>query len=220
MKKILLSMAWLGIAFTTPVYAQAEATVTGDPIERILAQRVELNLSGEQVQKLQDIQKQLSEKDRPTVERIEQIRGRPISDPLIMREMPLEEWQRIQENMEELRPLMAQLRQLHWQAVAEARTVLTPEQNTRLAGLIARGHGAGPASAPGTGRGRGAGAASRGAGATLRGARGGLVPGLDAGAWGPYCPFWGTGGQVMGQPMGRGGRGPGGIGGARGWTRR
>ncbi len=187
----------------SPAAAQVgEQAVTG-PIQRLLAQRAELNLTEEQVRRLEAIQAEMEEKDRPLVARITELRGAPLGEPLAMRSMPPEEWQRLYEKMPELQPLMTQLRENHWQAIAQAREVLTPEQNARLQTLISRGAVAGPGGAGWAGRGMIRG----GRAVTPRGGRGGRGgwgggpgrAGWSGAAWGPGaggrgggCPFWGV----------------------------
>lgn len=176
----------LAVAAPLAVSAQQPATEQG-PAQRLIAHRAELSLTADQVQKLEAIDLRYREQNRDVVAKLEALRGSAAGDPVRMRELSLEERQKLQANRTEMAPLMQQLRESHSRQIAEARGVLNQEQNRNAHQYMYQG--------PGQGQGRGVGAS----GETMRG------QGRGQGAGGAMM----RGGQGGGRG-GRGGRGPGG----------
>jgi hypothetical protein len=177
-----MNVRWLAILLALsgapPAAIAQTGTEGGGPISRLLAHRAELELSAEQVRQLQEIERRTTERDRELVARIEALRGGvPVGQPLRTQPLTPEQRAQIQANRAELQPLMRELRTIHWQAIADARGLLTSEQNQRATGYLTPGVGAGrgPGAGwgPGGGRGRGwAGPAGRGWGGGGRAGRG------------------------------------------------
>jgi hypothetical protein len=170
-----------------------------NPAARLLANRQELALTSEQVRRLEEIDRRVTQQQGELRTRLEALRGRAMGEPLRMRDMTAEQRQQLQARRGEMEPLMAQLRALHAQAIADSRGVLTVEQSDRAGRLFFGGPGQGRG--PGAGmRGGPSGPAGWGRGpAAWRAGRGfGPRAGWQAGP-GFRGPWW----------MGRGGAGPG-----------
>lgn len=160
-KAIMLAVA-LGPAAAA---AQTPAAQPANPAGRLLAHRAELSLTAEQVKQLEAIDQRVARQGAELREKLEAVRGKPAGEPLRLRDMTPEQRQALQARRAELQPLMLQLRALHVQAAADARGLLTTEQNQQANTLLfagpGRGQGRGPAAGGawrrGQGQGRGAG---------------------------------------------------------------
>lgn len=145
----------LGLAAPFAGSAQTTAAATG-PVERLLGHRSELSLTADQVQRLEAIDRKYDQQNKEPVARLEALRGRPIGQPMRMRDLAVADREKLLANRQQLQPLMQQLRTSHQAAIAEARGVLTGDQNERANQYLYQG--------PGQGQGRGAGAAMLGRG--------------------------------------------------------
>jgi DNA repair exonuclease SbcCD ATPase subunit len=156
------------LAAQTPDTARSQAEARRerlDPIGRLLAHREELGLTADQVKRLEEIQADLRERNRPLLERVEAARAEWAERRQELRAESREEFraqrrQRVEEarkRMEELRPTLEQLRENQREALEEAEEVLTDEQKARLkelreqwrAELRERGRAARPRPGPG-----------------------------------------------------------------------
>lgn len=152
--------------------AQTPAGEAANPAARLLAHRAELSLTAEQVQRLEAIDRHTAQQDAELRTKLEAVRGKPVGEPLRMRDMTLEQRQALLAKRAELQPLMQQLRTMHAQAATDARAVLTAEQNERARAFLFAGPGQGQGRGPtaggsqwrGQGQGRGAGWARMGRG--------------------------------------------------------
>jgi hypothetical protein len=170
MRRVILSMIALSLASgsaalnaQTPEreHRHARGSMAG-PVARILAQRDELGLSAQQVNRIEQIQATLEANNGPLVAQLRSTLGDSMSlagerrgDPAMrerMRErashMTPEERAELRERLEErrgeptprlsaeqreaIRPLMEQMRENRVQALREVQEVLTPEQQSRL----------------------------------------------------------------------------------------
>lgn len=207
MKRVAYMMA-LVLAAPMIGSAQAPALAQG-PAERLLAHRSELGLTAEQVQKLEAIDKKYDAQNQDLVARLETARGKAVGQPLRMRDLPVEERDKLVAKRQEIQPLMQQLRASHQAAIGELRGVLTAEQSTRANSYLYQG--------PGQGQGRGPGAAMRGQGQGFGRGAGQAMRGAGNGR--------GAGRAMMGAGRGQGGgrgmmRHAPGTGGGRGWGNR
>jgi hypothetical protein len=165
------------VAMPAATHAQAPETRPGNPAARLLNYRTELSLTADQVRRLEEIDRRASEQGLHLRTRLEALRGAPMGQTLRFRDMTPEQREQLAANRGEIEPLMAQLRALHAQTIADSREVLTVEQSDRARGMWyggpGMGRGRGPAGGPGAGRGFWPGMAPRiGPGA---------APGVDAG---------------------------------------
>jgi Spy/CpxP family protein refolding chaperone len=183
---------------------QADQARPTNPAARLLGMRQELSLTADQVRRIEEVDRRVTQQGQALRQRLEELRGVPAGEPLRLRDMTDEQRARLQANRAEMAPVMMQLRALHAQAVADLTDVLTAEQRQRVAGRMfmgpaqgrgpgagaARGPGRGPAWGPGQGRAWGPGQGPAwgprhgpawGPGAAWRGQRGGW----DRGWWGP-----------------------------------
>ena len=182
----------LGLGAPVAVSAQAPTAPVQAPAERLLAHRAELALTADQVQKLEAIDRKYEQQDKETVARLEAVRGKPIGEPLRMRELAAADRAKLVASREQMQPLMQQLRSSHQAAIAELRGVLTAEQSTKANQYLYQGPGqgrgagalrSGRGSMPGPGAGR---AAMRGRGSMPGGGRGMMrhAPGTGQGGRG------------------------------------
>jgi hypothetical protein len=92
---------------------------------------------------------------RPATSRLEALRGAPMGQTLRFRDMTPEQREQLAANRGEIEPLMAQLRALHAQTIADSREVLTVQQSDQVRGMLyggpGMGRGRGPAGGPGGG---------------------------------------------------------------------
>lgn len=147
-------------------------------MDRLLTHRSELNLTAEQVQRLQEIDRRTDEKDRALVQKLEALRGRPMGQPLQARTLSAAEQAKLQQSRAAMQPLMTELRGLHAAAIAEARAVLSPEQQAKANAYLYPNRAAGQGGRwQGMGLGQGMG---RGRGAGMHGGRG-MGPGAGPG---------------------------------------
>jgi Spy/CpxP family protein refolding chaperone len=191
----------LAVALAAPVAGSAQAPAAGaqGPAERLLAHRAELALTADQVQKLEAIDKRQDQQDKEVIAKLEALRGKPVGQPLRMRELAPADREKLQANRNELQPLMQQLRTSHQAAIADVRGVLTSEQSSRAGQYLYQG--------PGQGQGRGP-----MAGANLRGQGQGRGPGAGRAAMRGRGNMQGNGRGMMRHTPGtgqgfRGGRG-------------
>jgi hypothetical protein len=122
-----------------------------NPAARLLAHRAELNLTADQVRRLEEIDRRASQQTLALRTRLEAVRGVPAGQPLRLREMTPEQRQEMAAKRGEIEPLMLQLRAVHAQTAADARGVLTLEQSDQARRLMY----AGPAMGAGRGPNRG-----------------------------------------------------------------
>jgi hypothetical protein len=145
----------------TAAQAQTQEERPGNPAARLLAQRTELSLTADQVRRLEEIDRRTTQQAQELRTQLEALRGVPMGEPFRMRDMTAEQRERLVANRGEMEPLMAQLRAIHAQGMADARSVLTVEQSDRARAMMyggpGRGAGWGPAGGPGMRRGMGRG---------------------------------------------------------------
>ena len=135
------------IAAPLTAVAQTPAVDPVGPVDRVLAHQEDLSLTAEQVKKLEAIDSKFDRKDQQLIAKVETLRGRPIGIPLRVRDMSAEDRDKLMASRTELRPLMQQLRTSHEAAIAEMRSVLTPDQATRANAYLYQGAGQGGARA-------------------------------------------------------------------------
>jgi hypothetical protein len=178
---------------------QADQPRPTNPAARLLAVQQELSLTAEQVRRIEEIDRRVTQQGQALRQRLEELRGAPAGEPLRFRDMTEEQRARLQASRAEMAPVMMQLRAMHAQAMADVTDVLTVEQRQRAAGRMFMG--------PAQGRGPGAGAArGQGRGPAWGPGRGpAWIPGRGP-AWGPPPgAAWGPGAAWRGPRGGRGG---------------
>jgi hypothetical protein len=138
-------------------HAQTPAAQPGNPAARLLLHRAELSLSADQIRRLEEIDRRTSQQDLQLRTRLEALRGAPMGQTLRIRDMTAEQREQLAANRGEIEPLMAQLRAVHAQTIADSRAVLTVEQSDRARAILFRGPGQGIGRGPAAGleRGRG-----------------------------------------------------------------
>jgi hypothetical protein len=149
---IVLALVALPAAAT---HAQAPEARPGNPAARLLNYRAELSLTADQVRRLEEIDRRTSQQDLQLRTRLEALRGAPMGKTLRFRDMTPEQREQLAANRGEIEPLMAQLRALHAQTIADSREVLTVQQSDQVRGMLyggpGMGRGRGPAGGPGGG---------------------------------------------------------------------
>mgnify|MGYP000053028929 CR=1 FL=1 len=104
-----------------------------NPVAAILERRADLQLTNEQVAKLEAIRKKLDEQNAPLLAKLDEARGNapgggaPASD---------EQREAMRQRMAELRPVLQQVRENNRKAIEEASAVLTPEQRQKVRGIL------------------------------------------------------------------------------------
>src|SRR5262245_12577981 len=93
-------------------------------IQVIIDHKAELALSPEQIAKLEPIARKLGEQNKPFIEEMQKIRG-----DTNLRELSTEQ-------REQMRTQMGKLRENREAALTQARTILKPEQQTRLRDIV------------------------------------------------------------------------------------
>lgn len=107
------------------------------PVERLLQHREALQLTTEQVAKLQEIDRRTEERNRPyvqlLVEKHREVKATFEAQPDLTRE---QRHAIVKRSMEELRPHVEKIRESDHQAMREVREVLSSEQRSLLRNLI------------------------------------------------------------------------------------
>lgn len=117
-------------------------------VDLLLRYRAELQLSDEQIARLQAVAQRLEERNRPLLEQL-RAAGIPLRRERRdeVHRMTPEQRQALHEKLREHRPTLERLRENMEAAMREARAVLTPEQQERFRALLReqyRGRGDGP----------------------------------------------------------------------------
>lgn len=148
MKIRFLVLALLLVGGATPLTAQHPHARSGHkhgsfktrpqrPVERLLQHREALQLTMEQVEKLQEIDRRTEERNRPYVQRLvekhREVKAMFEAQPDLTRE---QRHAVVKRSMEELRPHVEKIRESDHQAMREVREVLSSEQRSLLRALI------------------------------------------------------------------------------------
>ncbi len=110
------------------------AEMQRNPVEVLLDHQQELSLTSEQVAKLETIRDQVKRENGPRWEQMKQAFGDKAPA-----DMTVEERQQARERMQALQPVRDQIRETNRKAMTDARALLTPDQLTRMRGLMRRG---------------------------------------------------------------------------------
>jgi Spy/CpxP family protein refolding chaperone len=114
----------------------------GSPVQRLIEHQQDLNLSGDQVARLQQIDQALQTETQPLRQQLEQFRpargqNGAGQDAQGQRPEPSEaDREAMRQRMEQARPVMDQLRKANEAALQRALQVLTPEQRTQAQSLM------------------------------------------------------------------------------------
>jgi Spy/CpxP family protein refolding chaperone len=151
MKRILgLTLMAALMAAPAPAFAQQQPTtprVEGEahrhgPAQRpafgfLFQHRAELGLTDQQMARLQQIAQRLEQQNQPLLQQLRDA-GIPVRPERRdgVRDMTTEQRSELRTKLEAHRPTLVQLRQNTDQAMQEARTVLTPEQQERMRELM------------------------------------------------------------------------------------
>ena len=113
--------------------ARGEGRQLRNPIAGMLERRQQLNLSADQVNRLQAIQSRLESQNRPLVERMQALRGQPGDRPGARGgELTPEQRAQIERTREQFRPIAEQLRENRQTAMRDAVAVLTDAQRQQI----------------------------------------------------------------------------------------
>ena len=111
-----------------------------NPVAMLLDRREELELTAEQVARLEAVRERVERENAPRIERLRAALGdRP------RRELSDEERARLRGRMQELQPVRDEIRATNRAAMEEAREVLTDEQESKLREIVRRPRGERPA---------------------------------------------------------------------------
>jgi hypothetical protein len=106
-------------------------------VEKLIRHRADLQLSTEQVARLQEIDARMRERNRPYVQKLLELRHGSHFDPHVRREeMTPQQRAEFDRRVAEVRPLLERIRENNRAAMKEVGSVLTPEQKTRLRDLL------------------------------------------------------------------------------------
>jgi Spy/CpxP family protein refolding chaperone len=106
------------------------------PVQFLLRNRAELRLTAEQVSKLQEIDRQMEEKNQPYVAQLVQMR-RQLSPPPRGREPTPEQRQAFEAQMRAAEPLLKKIRENNFASMRQVGDVLSEEQKAKIPVLLA-----------------------------------------------------------------------------------
>lgn len=107
------------------------------PVEMLLRRRAELELSDDQVARLQAIDQRMEERNRPHVQKLVAMRrALPAELRGSHREMTDAQKAEFRERMKEARPLMEQIHESNRSAMREVGEVLTADQKSRVRTIL------------------------------------------------------------------------------------
>jgi hypothetical protein len=120
--------------------AGAPMATARNPAAAVLAQREALGLSADQVRRLEAVQARVEAANAPRLERLRAVQGeRQAMDRDRIRQMSADERQQLRqqmrERMDQVRPVMEELRKTNHAAGDEVRAILTDEQHTQFRDL-------------------------------------------------------------------------------------
>ena len=115
-------------------HRQGEVTRRG-PVELLLRNRAELNLSADQVTRLEAIERDMEARNRPLIARLVEIRRGIQGVPTPPRGTP-EHAEVMRQRMQQARPLLDQIRKNNHDAMRMVGDVLTSEQKARVKQII------------------------------------------------------------------------------------
>lgn len=107
----------------------------GNPLEHLLQRREQLNLTAEQVARLEAVQRRVQEQNRPLMEQLRQLRGPAGARPergARGAELTPEQREALRRTREQARPIMERLRENNQAARREVEQVLTDAQKQQL----------------------------------------------------------------------------------------
>jgi hypothetical protein len=103
------------------------------PVEKLIRNRVELQLTDEQVSRLEQVDARMRERNRPYVQRLIELRHGSHFEPHARREeMTAEQRAEFDRRVAEVRPLLDRIHENNRAAMKEVGAVLNPEQKARL----------------------------------------------------------------------------------------
>lgn len=127
-----------------------------NPVAVVLDHRADLELTDDQVQKLETLREHVQQANEPRWQQLKEAFGD--ADP---RSMSVEERQALRERMQALQPVREEIRAANREAMDEVHELLTDEQETQLHGIMRRAggpHGGAGMRRRGAGPGQGGGA--------------------------------------------------------------
>ena len=107
------------------------------PVEKLLQNRAELQLSAEQVSRLEQIDARMRDRNRAYVQRLIELRRGSHFEPHVRREeMTPEQRAEFDRRVAEVRPLLEKIHANNWAAMKEVGSVLNPEQKARVREML------------------------------------------------------------------------------------